>query len=62
MSAHALKALTRDKVGREIDQYVDALVERSGDTLDAMRLNQGIVQGMRTALKLQEDAYKEIGG
>ncbi len=62
MSAHALKALTRDKVGKQIDTYVDALVERTSDGLDALRSFQGAIGGMRLALQLMEEAYKEIGG
>jgi len=62
MSAHALKHLTQEKVGKLANEYAGYLVERSQDGLDQMRFNQGFIQGLRAALEQQEDAYKELGG
>ena len=61
MSAQGLKELTRRETDKMREQHLEALVGRTEDTLDQMRLNQGIVIGMQMVLDAMDEAYKKIG-
>ena len=61
MSAQALRELVHRDVRKKKDEYMAALVERSEDTLDQMRLSQGIIQGLDLALDVMDEAYRKIG-
>lgn len=61
MSAEALRAYTREKVQARINDYAEELSGQTEWTVDQMRLNQGIIRGMREALDLQQEAYKGMG-
>lgn len=61
MSAEALRAYTRDKVATRIGEYTEEAIAATDWPLDKIRLNQGIIRGMREALDLQQEAYKGMG-
>lgn len=42
-------------------QYTDILVGNIQDPLDVMRLNQGIIQGLKMAMTANEEAFTEVG-
>lgn len=62
MSAEALRAFTVEKVRAKIDEYAGELAEQTDWPVDKLRLNQGIIRGLREGLALQQEAYKGMGG
>ena len=60
MSAHALREIARNKFREAVIQEGQLLASRSMDTLDVMRLRQGICKGLETAVRLLDEAYQEI--
>lgn len=61
MSAEALRAFTAEKVRGKINEYAEELSEQTEWPVDRLRLNQGIIRGLREALDLQQEAYKGMG-
>lgn len=60
--SYALKQAAQIKFAEAIGEITDILVERTGDSLDQMRVNQGVIFGLRRAGELLDDALKEMMG
>lgn len=58
MSAEALRQITIERVNREIDQQLAYLTETTDQPIDAVRLTQGVIKGLKLAIDLQNAAYK----
>lgn len=60
MSAESLRHGARQRIEAHIDDVVQELVHRTGDTEAQMRLLQGRIMGLREALELLNEAYKRL--
>lgn len=60
--SYALKQAALLKFGDKITEVSEILIERTGDSLDQMRLNQGIIQGIRIASDILTETLKEMMG
>lgn len=60
--SYALKQAAHIRFNEEIGRLTDILVERTGDSLDQMRINQGCILGIRQAGILLDEALKELMG
>lgn len=60
--SYALKQAAHIRFSEKIAELTDILIERTGDSLDQMRTNQGMILGIRIAGGLLDDALKELMG
>lgn len=58
MSAEALRQITIERVNREIDQQLAFLTETTDQPIDAVRLTQGVIKGLKLAIDLQNAAFR----
>lgn len=60
--SYALKQAALAKFNEKTVEVAEILIERTGDSLDQMRLNQGIIQGIRIAGYILTETLKEMMG
>lgn len=59
--SYALKNAANVRIRAMIDAEAEFLVARTGDTLDEMRLRQGVVLGLHMAEQAIDDAMRDLG-
>jgi len=62
MSDHSLRENVRSQLLQQIDEEMNLLADRSGDTEAIMRVRQGIVQGLKRAEIILNNVYRELHG
>jgi hypothetical protein len=60
MSATVLRDQVRDDLQKQVREHVGYLADRTSDTLDQLRLNQGRIEGLRIALDLLNQRYRDL--
>lgn len=60
MSATVLRDSLRDSLNKQIEAHAAYVIERTGDTLDQIRLHQGRVAGLRLAADLLDQHYRDL--
>ena len=58
MSAELLRQITIDRINKAIDEQVDYLTETHDQPLDAIRIAQGTIRGLKLAVQLQDQIYR----
>lgn len=59
--SYALLKAAKALLDQEEKQVTAFLVERTEDPLDQIRVNQGVIAGLRRAADLIDDAWKDLG-
>jgi hypothetical protein len=62
MSASVLCENVRKQLREQIDEHAGYCAQRTSDTLDQVRLNQGKVAGLSLALDILDQAYRDLNG
>lgn len=62
MSANILRDTVRDELQQLVDAHAGYLTDNRNDTLDQMRFNQGYVTGLRDALLVLQQRYRDLHG
>lgn len=62
MSATLLRDNVRTEIEALILEHAGYCANRHGDTLDQIRVNQGRVDGLRTALQILNEQYRSLHG
>ena len=62
MSDHSLRENVRAQLLQQIDEEMNLLADRSGDTEAIMRVRQGIVQGLKRAEIILNNVYRDLHG
>ena len=60
MSAEVLRQLTVDHINRAIGDQVQYLTDTHDQSIDAVRITQGMISGLKLAVQLQDEAYKRM--
>lgn len=58
--AYILQTAINGRLQRLIDEVATGLADRTTDTLDQIRVNQGIVAGLRMAMVAVDEGTKEL--
>jgi len=62
VSDHSLRENVRAQLLQQIDEEMNLLADRSGDTEAIMRVRQGIVQGLKRAEIILNNVYRDLHG
>lgn len=62
MSDHSLRETVRHQLREQVEIEMNLLVDRDGDTEAVMRTRQGIVQGLKRAVIILDNVYRDLHG
>ena len=60
MSATFLRDGVRDELQRQIDAVAGFLTDRANDSFEMIRYNQGKIAGLRTALEILQQRFRDM--
>lgn len=62
MPAHEYRADLLQALAATVREYTARLVDLRQATLDEMRFNQGVIEGLNIAIDLERDMYRRMVG